>query len=433
MLMIRIGSDPGSVEYGFVVAIDDVEYPPLRDTTPSVFCKCSPHFHTRTISATTRSPNDGLRFLIVLAAVAILSFLVIQQRYTPSCPAKSQLQVSEPLGRTSTKLIQRIAIPFGNDTSYRFSHKINLADPHVKTKVDQRLVAPFADTYDERAYNLSYSHAKRADPVDFDYYVCKGANYLKEIKTAPADPARFSYADLPRNGWVLSRDKPFNLPQAVLDAMKAKNIPTTEDANPRVKADLLNHFDNYLGQRTPSDGGSFLEIYNVAGGALIAIDNTSPAYCANLDPVTFQPVANPKTGLALKAVIPVLNSWTDVFWAIWVETAGPVNAANLQYIIRVNVVNPITKAIIEKVNGIQGDKVTDMLDLPWPGRTFSTNKDNGKALLGTPHGVGTTWLSVMGRGTLGPRAAPACTVFTERNASGKFTYFLLWDLGTLGL
>ncbi|KAI4249853.1 MAG: hypothetical protein L6R42_008887 [Xanthoria sp. 1 TBL-2021] len=106
----------------------------------------------------------------------------------------------------------------------------------------------------------------------------------------------------------MDENEPFKLPQAVLDAMKGINAPTTEDKNPRVRARLLNSFRNYLGQETESNGGEFTNAYNVAGSAIIAIDNTSPAYCANMDWETFRPSTNPKTGDALKALLPPMNS-----------------------------------------------------------------------------------------------------------------------------
>ncbi|CAO1596730.1 hypothetical protein XANCAGTX0491_000562 [Xanthoria calcicola] len=97
--------------------------------------------------------------------------------------------------------------------------------------------------------------------------------------------------------------------------MKGIKAPTAEDENPRIRPQLLNSFRNDLGQETESNGGEFTNVYNVAGSAITAIDNTSPAYSANMDWGTFRPSTNPKTGDALKLLLRPMNSWSDIIWA----------------------------------------------------------------------------------------------------------------------
>ncbi|KAL9579435.1 MAG: hypothetical protein Q9212_005112 [Teloschistes hypoglaucus] len=384
---------------------------------------------------------------ITLLAIVTLGFFVIQWQYS-STPRDTSgptvFQQSQHIGRNN--LLRRIAIPFGKHDSYRFSPQTSLDDPYPDTVASKGPQEQYTDSYTPPTHDVSltavsnttkssYPHlAKRAGPIDFENYVCKGQSYLQKIKTAAPDPPKFSYDDIDNNGWLVDDRAGFNLPEAVLTAMRAKGISTDEGDNPRIRTQLLKSFKNYLGEETPPDGGSYQNIFNTRSGAIIAIDNTSPAYCANLDPITFTPLTNPKTGTDLLKLIPPMNSWADVIWATWSHESPPTAPGNLQYIIRVNVVNPITKAIIERVcypNNGEGE--ADQLDLPWPGRTFSTNKRNGQALLGTPHGVGTTWLSVLGKRSLGNRGAPSVTVWSAENLAGSFTYFLLWDLGTPGL
>ncbi|KAL8688214.1 MAG: hypothetical protein Q9218_005820 [Villophora microphyllina] len=338
--------------------------------------------------------------------------------------------------------VQRLAFPDAGYQSYHTSHEVSPTDADADSASD-RLEQSFIDNEDHSESQSPLSstgstlpppQSKRKDPIDFEYYVRKGQEYVQKINTAADNPPEYSYKDLTRNGWQLFPNMQLDgLSKAVLNAMKEKKIPTADIQDQAFKAQLQRDFKNHLGQQIVSphpDPGYFMNYYNKAGGTILAIENRSPAHIASLDPDSLKPVPNPKTSDALKALIPPMSSWAHVVWAIWLKTAGP-DAAKLQYIIRVNVANPITMFIIEKVNGIQGDKVTGKLNLPWPGKTFSTKERDGQALLGTPHGIGTTWLLVIGRETLGKREAPSCTVFTASNGMvHRQDYYMLWDLGT---
>ena len=112
-------------------------------------------------------------------------------------------------------------------------------------------------------------------------------------------------------------------------------------------------------------------------GAIIAINNAFPAYCANygVDP--------PLTGAALLAKLPPLNRWSDVVWTLWQDTAGKALAPSLQYIFRDSVVNDNSKHIMDVVMGISSPD-PGQLQAPFPGKTFDVDTDDGAALLGTP-------------------------------------------------
>lgn len=77
--------------------------------------------------------------------------------------------------------------------------------------------------------------------------------------------------------------------------------------------------------------------------------------------------------------------------------------------------------------------MADGMDLPWPGRKFGVKETNGLALLGSPHGVGVSWLYVNGRADLGRRDQISVTMFSgpdvEGQDTGYFRYYMLWDLG----
>ncbi len=111
--------------------------------------------------------------------------------------------------------------------------------------------------------------------------------------------------------------------------------------------------------------------YNVKAGAIVAIENASPEYCA-------AQVENPPTGAALAALVPDINRWSDVVFGIWADTAGKVMSHGLNYIFRDNVVNEDTKHIMDVVMGQGNDVATGNLHATYPGREFSTDTWQGR-------------------------------------------------------
>lgn len=132
-------------------------------------------------------------------------------------------------------------------------------------------------------------------------------------------------------------------------------------------------------------------------GAIVAEANFSP---------TFQ-----RQRAGSKAEIPALNRWSDVVWFLWSKEAGD-QAGNLRYIFRDNARNEVTRAIIEKIHGLEDHP--DTLDLPWPGRTYDMRTEDGKALLATPQGIGVAYLIKDHSDVLG-RKIPLARVFTVDN------------------
>ncbi|KAL8728780.1 MAG: hypothetical protein Q9166_005158 [cf. Caloplaca sp. 2 TL-2023] len=92
-------------------------------------------------------------------------------------------------------------------------------------------------------------------------------------------------------------------------------------------------------------------------------------------------------------------------------TRAGEQAGNLRYVFRDKVVNDMTRGIMEYITGVE----TDTLDLPWPGRTYDMRTNDGKALLGTPYGVGIAYLLKDHSDVLG-RKIPLARVFTVSNA-----------------
>lgn len=152
------------------------------------------------------------------------------------------------------------------------------------------------------------------------------------------------------------------------------------------------------------------------------------------------------------AEVPPLNRWSDIVWILWTRTAGS-QAGKLRYIFRDGIANDVTRAIIDHIT----DSDPGAFRSPWPGKPFDMRTDFGKALLGTPHGIGVAFLIADHSDVLG-RKIPLARIFTaddyedrrrqtpgDRSNSGissedtssegsgsnddyNFPYYLLWEL-----
>ncbi|KAL9611048.1 MAG: hypothetical protein Q9167_004295 [Letrouitia subvulpina] len=302
-------------------------------------------------------------------------------------------------------------------------------------QLNQRITVPLSYNHVQNFSGTQYrsSHVKRA-ALTFRDAVCKGSKLLEQIYASSPNASPFTFDDLEDNGWSLypDDDPRFELDSPdVFEAMQERGISIEDEDNPRVDARLDRPFRNSAGAEiTPpteevrpklevddsevGSGGFYYQRYNVRSGTIIAEFNYGPRYLAIENDPTL-------TGQALQEAIPHMNKWSDVTWAVWSHYAGG-SASTLRYIFRVNVVTEDTKAIINLANDLEPGPE---LDLPWPGRTFDMSSDEGKALLGTPHGVGIAYLIISGLSVLG-RRVPLVTTFSDIDNN----YFMIFDLGS---
>ncbi|KAL8929290.1 MAG: hypothetical protein Q9208_001373 [Pyrenodesmia sp. 3 TL-2023] len=127
-------------------------------------------------------------------------------------------------------------------------------------------------------------------------------------------------------------------------------------------------------------------------------------------------------------------------WILWTRAAG-AQASKLRFIFRDGVANGVTRAIIDLVTESEDGEFRS----PWPGKTFDMRTDAGKALLGTPHGIGIAYLIADHSDVLG-RKIPFARVFTAEDDEDlqdrrrqttsdddgddehAFPYYILWEL-----
>ena len=95
---------------------------------------------------------------------------------------------------------------------------------------------------------------------------------------------------------------------------------------------------------------------------------------------------------------------------------------NLRYVFRMQISNADTESIVKRV---MGDVATSV----WPGKTFRMTTDEGKALLGTPHGSGIAWLLAQHKKQLGLKTVDEVTVYRLTTGQPTSLCFALRDIG----
>lgn len=117
-------------------------------------------------------------------------------------------------------------------------------------------------------------------------------------------------------------------------------------------------------------------------------------------------------------LVPPLNRWSDVTWTIWNEKAGDT-ANNLRYIAHDAVENEATDEIAAYIFA----KARNSQDVPYPGLDFGMDSREGRALLGTPNGIGTARILIDRAKELGKRELRVRIFTSDTNG-----LCMLWDM-----
>ncbi|KAL8707078.1 MAG: hypothetical protein Q9225_007835 [Loekoesia sp. 1 TL-2023] len=328
---------------------------------------------------------------------------------------KNHFDMYDDLSETGPKLVQFfggrgvvVLLAFLPTTSQRYyerhvQHRGHLPARQLNQYLAQRVANPLRLGKDPHNYTvldnptvfeLRATLAKRA--VDFHSYVCKGNRVLQMIAQDPPSTRIWTRQDLD-NGWDLSQGQR-KASSPLLPALQALGIPHTENDIHPISADQFKRFTDSKGRpNNEQTNGWYNNQYLPSGHTIIALTNRSPRLEVGPN--------NP---------IPPLNRWSDVAWLLWTLTPGnkdnPSQISKLRYVIRDNVGNEITREIIERIEGVE----PDTLDLPWPGHTYDMRTDGGKALLGTPNGIGVAYLIKDHSDVLG-RRIPSVRIFSANN------------------
>ncbi len=117
-------------------------------------------------------------------------------------------------------------------------------------------------------------------------------------------------------------------------------------------------------------------------------------------------------------LVPPLNRWSDVTWTIWKEKAGDT-ANNLRYLAHDAVENEATDEIAAYIFA----KARNSQDVPYPGLDFGMDSREGRALLGTPNGIGTARILIDRAKELGKRELRVKIFTSDTNG-----LCMLWDM-----
>ncbi|KAL8900550.1 MAG: hypothetical protein Q9207_005642 [Kuettlingeria erythrocarpa] len=321
--------------------------------------------------------------------------------------------------------------PISTDTAVPDSSTPVLArhSPHDKSEQDRNRTAE---------YHLLTKRANPDPRADLNHYTCKGQRYLAEnIQAAKPNPPKWTFDDLDRNGWEVEPGDLGTFGIELQRALSALGIPTEKEKSFQINANLVKSFKNKNGAETEPQAGEYETRYippeDNTPGTIISTYAFSPKYYADL---YLGSEDHPLEGDALESAVPPMNSWADIVWGIWAHTAGSSSkAGDLRYIFHDNITTDITKKLIEMIEGVKEEDERS-LELPWPGRTYAVDSQQGLTLLGSPHGVGVSWLYWNGRAVLGARKEIKVTIFSSpqpveppRSPTGFYNYYMAWDLG----
>ncbi|KAH7071391.1 hypothetical protein BKA63DRAFT_475099 [Paraphoma chrysanthemicola] len=162
------------------------------------------------------------------------------------------------------------------------------------------------------------------------------------------------------------------------------------------------HLENRLvdGVQYSATQATHIQICNPTEGVLIAHSNHSAEFMAafNDPPV---PITN----------ITPLHYWSDIAWLQWLiasdhtrtnmSVSTPTKSETvippIKFVFRLNIHHPPTYVILNKIAAKQSRNTYDV----WPGVTFNVESEEGRAILGTPHGAGVAWMLIQRRTELG--------------------------------
>jgi hypothetical protein len=125
-------------------------------------------------------------------------------------------------------------------------------------------------------------------------------------------------------------------------------------------------------------------------------------------------------------ILPDVKAWSDVVFVEWqsqTEARGH-DIKGLKYIVRYHIINADTAKIIAQAAGAAKPA--------WPGETIPMSDIRGRAILGTPNGVGIAYLLATHKAQLGHMTVERVQMWTQqvREPSGVYDY--LYAVFTIG-
>ncbi|KAI9668125.1 MAG: hypothetical protein M1821_000945 [Bathelium mastoideum] len=236
--------------------------------------------------------------------------------------------------------------------------------------------------------------------AEWDSLVKSGAKLVSRMKKGPYGESKWKYEDLKKQGWKQedSNKLPFlDGPDPRVHLAKTLKELKVSDKDKkqggqndyqvlRLDRDRLPKDLQDLVQGIPNHG-NFENAFNPQDGVLLCHLNFRPKTST---------YAGPKKG-NVDIPGPELVNWSDLIFLQWEYFAKKANCnpRGLRYVFRSRISNQHTQRIIEhaviraSINISSGPQAS-ISSSPgiWPGLSFSTDSDEGKALLATQNGKG---------------------------------------------
>jgi hypothetical protein len=136
----------------------------------------------------------------------------------------------------------------------------------------------------------------------------------------------------------------------------------------------------------PASNAYFCSVLNPRAGLFIAVNNMSPVAKMLLN--------NEVSGLEIP--LPKLRHWSDIAFLQWSSLLLTPTNTPLRYVLRANVQNADTIAVISYILVYDASVKRYMPERAqrprWPGKMFAVDSWDAQALLGRPNGSGVAWL-----------------------------------------
>ncbi|KAL8860948.1 MAG: hypothetical protein Q9178_002703 [Gyalolechia marmorata] len=343
---------------------------------------------TNTVS---RRSLQGFILLLVSALLLLISAyhgaFEFKHGFPKASLTKRQLDLETvPAVPVSTTLLKTIGLPFG-----RQHHTVNFttkSEDHPKRHTKQHLK------------HLTQRHVKRGSKEDFDYHKGQGDIAYDQMVAACESSAQDFEPSALGNGWTRQKDIKYPPEKVWVDAVKQlageAKVPTAETS---FYVDLHHDKDFINNQGQPvklvPNKAHYAQWFIPASSAIIVAATRSP-YFEVKRRFEFDGKPVPSSREINDQYVPPLHRWSDVTWALWKEKGG---GNDLRYIGRDFIANPRTESVMQYIfsQAGKGDEP------PFPGLEFGMDSDEGRALLGTPNGIGTARLLIDRASELGRR------------------------------
>jgi hypothetical protein len=225
-------------------------------------------------------------------------------------------------------------------------------------------------------------------------------------KLGPLAESHWEAKDLKKNGWELNVDPSslFQLENAIYMEPVFEDLGVTQESGPGTPNTVVIYEHEYAlnengeqlftvheGKQKPlvASHAEYMNVYNPTQGFICAVNNNCPDHKC---------IGRPDR------VLPTPKNWSHFAFRAWedISKQDKVPLKVPKHVLRLGIINNDTIRIaVEAQRKIAPDfkakhsywaaaEITEH----WPGRLFKPDSEEGKALLGSPNGLGVAWLLI---------------------------------------